>query len=1041
MKKFWITLLSVLTLALSLFGIVACSSSDVLANYVLKEAGSLVDADFVLPYKVNDKEVTWSSNSAAIAVEKRADADPQSWLAKVTLGDEQENVTLKVSCGKENKEFEVTVAALDVSYFVTNYKFKQAQSTVFADFDLETSTTINGKTASIAWYAGKDAEGNYIKEGEYIKISEDGTKCEVTQSSLNPEVKIYATFTYGGKTQTTTYRMTVSFERDHLEEVDYWYYNTGVSITMSGYVVAIGTVYSAQYNNITLYMVDDDFCAGYYLYRVVLDNKDDADKLKPGVHVTVTNTTNTNYSGLIETNAGGSLVVDADKPAINISEHITAIDDDILAKTPAALYYTSTLVSLDKWTVKSMAKSAPAAGATGTLFTLTKGGVDVAIGVSKYMEGVYATNDKDTTWKDLVALYGTIKVGDVVSVSGILGNYNGYQIIPLKAGDVKKEDVEASEVKEACTKTAAAIQAVQDAFKDKGVTYADKSAYTIVADKDITVPTEVDGVAITYEVLRNATTVSVADGVMHITVGNEDIATVKITYTVKDGETVVYTTTTYHNIHSVDMSPAEVVEKVKFDLEIPKQTTGTINLQTAVEQYPGATISYALKGEAVENVSLNQKGDKLEIVPSTTTERTVVLVATFTYGDATDTKEYTIKVVKVDPVETGTFKLMLEQKKLKKTLYFTGEINSSNFGVTTDWYYDAADVVVAEVEDGYTLKVGAKYLELNASNRLVLVDTSSAAWSYDYSAKVFTWSITKVNNDKEETKIYYLGTYGDFDTISASETWRITGDNESAVGVSQFVAEFIKPINKTDKDKVKDVAGQVPATLEIKGDYELPVDGPLEGVKFAYALEEGVTIATIEDGAIKIAQLPEEDTTFKITVTVTSGKESTTKTVTVTVKAAPAPVPAGATVKFDFSSVTGTGTNIANGDATEVFAPYCGNDEKLTKAETTNAYLGNGSGGNNYANTARLIKFGSGKATGTLKLTFSANVTKVEIKCVVWSATDNKLSVNGDQKTIDADTNADPIIVTFELATASQEIEIVTTNRALIFEIVITFAE
>lgn len=51
-------------------------------------------------------------------------------------------------------------------------------------------------------------------------------------------------------------------------------------------------------------MADDDFCAGYCLCRVVLKNKENADLFKPGSHITVTNTTNTNYNGLVETNAG-----------------------------------------------------------------------------------------------------------------------------------------------------------------------------------------------------------------------------------------------------------------------------------------------------------------------------------------------------------------------------------------------------------------------------------------------------------------------------------------------------------------------------------------------------------------------------------------------------------------------------------------------------------------------------------------------------------------------------------------------------------------
>ena len=64
MKKFWITLLSVLTFALCLFGIVACNKGGkVLANYALAQDGTLVEEDFVLPLKVSDKEVIWTSDN------------------------------------------------------------------------------------------------------------------------------------------------------------------------------------------------------------------------------------------------------------------------------------------------------------------------------------------------------------------------------------------------------------------------------------------------------------------------------------------------------------------------------------------------------------------------------------------------------------------------------------------------------------------------------------------------------------------------------------------------------------------------------------------------------------------------------------------------------------------------------------------------------------------------------------------------------------------------------------------------------------------
>ena len=44
-----------------------------------------------------------------------------------------------------------------------------------------------------------------------------------------------------------------------------------------------------------------------------MKNKADADLFKPGAHITATNTTSTNYNGLVEKNASSQLVVDKNK--------------------------------------------------------------------------------------------------------------------------------------------------------------------------------------------------------------------------------------------------------------------------------------------------------------------------------------------------------------------------------------------------------------------------------------------------------------------------------------------------------------------------------------------------------------------------------------------------------------------------------------------------------------------------------------------------------------------------------------------------------
>ena len=175
-------------------------------------------------------------------------------------------------------------------------------------------------------------------------------------------------------------------------------------------------------------------------------------------------------------------------------------------------------------------------------------------------------------------------------------------------------------------------------------------------------------------------------------------------------------------------------------------------------------------------------------------EETVTLVATLKAGATTDTKEFTFTIdaasqqeYLVKPIteaKAGTYKLTMWQANLNKMLYFTGEINSSEYLVTSDKYAKAADVTLAAVDGGYTIKVGDKFLEIykNSNNKIraKLSDTATGAWKWNAELKLFTWNV--------DGKDYYLGTYNTFNTISTSEVSYISGDKANKIGVSQFVA-------------------------------------------------------------------------------------------------------------------------------------------------------------------------------------------------------------------------------------------------------------
>ena len=183
-------------------------------------------------------------------------------------------------------------------------------------------------------------------------------------------------------------------------------------------------------------------------------------------------------------------------------------------------------------------------------------------------------------------------------------------------------------------------------------------------------------------------------------------------------------------------------------------------------------------------------------------DTTVKLTATVTAGSVTDTKVFEIKVdaaptdvylaEAVSEIETDkAFKFALYQANLAKTLYFTGEMNG-NYFATSDKAAKAVDVYAEAVEGGYRLNFKSgdvktyldvyEYTEGKAGLRLT--DAPSAVWTWNADLKIL---VTTVAGSE-----YYLGTYNTFNTISASKTTYITGDNASKVGVSQFTAQLVE---------------------------------------------------------------------------------------------------------------------------------------------------------------------------------------------------------------------------------------------------------
>ena len=137
----------------------------------------------------------------------------------------------------------------------------------------------------------------------------------------------------------------------------------------------------------------------------------------------------------------------------------------------------------------------------------------------------------------------------------------------------------------------------------------------------------------------------------------------------------------------------------------------------------------------------------------------------------------------------GTYKFALNQAELGKTLYFTGAMNG-NYMATTENAGAAADVTIEEVEGGFRFSFMDgetkmyidvhEYKEGKAGIRLTAEPTATFVWNEE--CGVFTANVAGADR--------YLGTYGTYNTMSASEIKYIAGDNVAKIGVSQFPAYF-----------------------------------------------------------------------------------------------------------------------------------------------------------------------------------------------------------------------------------------------------------
>lgn len=755
MKRNIIAVLAIV-MVLCCLTLAACNddAGKVLDSYIFEMDGTTVAEDFTLPTTIGGEAAEWKSDNAAVQLQKRE----SDWLATVSLPETGSvDVNLTVTVKKASKTYTVRVKALDVYDFMDKYSFPKNKATIVDNFDLETSFEYKGKTATIAWSVEQDYE-------LYIKVINEGKTLQVTPQGKQTPVQIKATFTYGGVSESQSYRMTVYKTMEKLELVNYWYTNTGVSVKLSGYVVEIARAYSDGYKNMSFYIVNDDFSAGYYIYNVK-STAEQAATVKKGVHVTVTGAANTNYNGLIETNGGGTFVVDAEKELINVDEKVKAIDEEIIGALPSTIYHESRLVSLSNWKVKSVA-TPNVDSKKYVVLTLEKGKKTVDVVVSKYLEGAYTAKTGDATFDALCALGTTYPVGSMINVTGVFSNFSGtWQIMPLNAAAVtasgKEADAETTEY--AGQKVAKAMAHVTDKLLEDGIYEFNKETKKndikrITTEKEFTLDTTIDGVTVEYEVVGKSNAVVIKDGKMTVKPDNPETTTIQATYT--SGE---FTSEAFFFVESLIPTAASMVE----DLDVPEKIKVVTELPTAPE---GATIEWKVVSGS-ESIEIKNG----QLIPTLKEKDAATIInATLTYKEVTRSKDFVVIVkagkgsVEVKaPFEAGKgYVLTVDQTNLAKQIYAKNEM-STYYIASVDNTDDIQPVYVEIVEGGYKLyfkKVNSDKTETktyiaykaDGDHTNILLDPTGEetnVWKWNAENECFTCNLTS----NKGTFDYYLG--------------------------------------------------------------------------------------------------------------------------------------------------------------------------------------------------------------------------------------------------------------------------------------------
>lgn len=506
----------------------------------------------------------------------------------------------------------------------------------------------------------------------------------------------------------------------------------------------------------------------------------------------------------------------------------------------------------------------------------------------------------------------------------------------------------------------------------------------------------------------------------------------------------------FTNFVEQTLTAADKIEMEKGDLSTI--TTITENKQVSVALI-GTTFDDVTISWASDNACAVVSGGKVTYtLPADATEvTTVTLTATFTSGATTDTKTFAVKVLPAQkhtivaaPAVGTAYQGVAVQGTLGKSIYLTGEMNGNYFAVSDNRAL-AVDIYIEAVTGGFRIY----FLEGTTKNYFDIYNYSATGVGVRITTEpmaTYTWNATLgIYTATCLTDTYYLGTYGSNSRISSSRISYITAENK---GISQYPLQIctITPLTDAEKVASEKAALTMKATVTANEEIALPAAGTtFTDVAITWASDNAC--AVVGGGNLTIT-LPATETVVKVTATLTIGEGATAVTDTVefsiTVAGTNASTAPKATYSFATSS-TKTGTEITSAaDALALFKASCASETYLESVAVTKVYDGTGSGGGS-ANTAGILKTGTGSAAGQIVLTFGSGkkITKVEVQVYGWTSGTNTVTVNGSTAQIApvyVGTAAAPSL-TFTLSEASNVITIDFANRTYVYSIVVYYEE